>query len=159
MRPNGFDKEKKRVNFICAKQCLKYLISKPISNCQSLFRSEGYSKHMSISRHPRLVNELIRGTEKYKAIRNLRPSSERTNSTLKEDYPILSRPRVMGIQRANVLARMAVIVTLLIRLFNFIIRISYLLRKYRSNWDKKFFTKYLALNPIPAYLQTFLKRE
>lgn len=159
MRPNGFDKEKKQINFICAKQCLKYPIPKPISNCQYLFRSEGYSKHMSISQHPRLVNELIRGTEKYKAIRKLRPSSERINSTLKEDYPILSQPRTRGILRTSILAQMAVIVTFLSRLFNFIIRISYLLRKYRSNWDKKFFTKHLALNPIPAYLQTFLKRE
>ena len=62
---------------------------------------------------PRLVNQIPRGTKRYKAIKNLRSASERSNSTIKEDLKILEKPRVLNSPRANILAQIAAIVLLL----------------------------------------------
>jgi hypothetical protein len=121
MQPDGFDYENQRACFLCNKQCLKISVPEPIQNCQYLNNDYGCIKHMSIKEFSRSVNELIRGTQKYQTIRNLRPSSERTNSTIKDDFPVLAKPETRGLIRTSILAQISVIVALLVRMFKLFI--------------------------------------
>jgi len=73
-RPNGYDKKKKRASFVCQKQCLTspLAVPDPIEACKYLGTECGYSTHMSIKAHPRLVSEIPRCSDRWKKIRNLR---------------------------------------------------------------------------------------
>jgi len=110
---------------------------------------------MSIIQHPRLVNEIPRGSERWKKLHNLRSSSERTNSTTKSDLDILEHPRVMGLERAKILAQMACISTLLKKVMHFIVKVTLTWRKYISTNDKRWW-KELQLRPIPTFLSNII---
>ena len=84
---------------------------------------------MYVKEHPRLINQIPRGSKRYNTLKNMRQASERSNSTMKEDLKILDKPRVLNAPRANILAQMAAIVLLLKRAASFIIRITNQLRK------------------------------
>lgn len=160
-KPNGYDKEHRRLSFICAKQCLKgpsSLVAQPIPNCPYLNSSLGYATHKSISENPRLLSEIPRGTKRWKKIRNLRPASERTNSTAKADLDILAHPQIMNLKRAAILSQLACIVTCLKRLLNFLIRITLTLRKAIVTPSKKLW-KELELKKVPAYLISIIQRK
>lgn len=128
-RPNGFDETHRRLTFCCHRNCLKLNktsmqnlnASYNISQCSHIHNRTGFTKHMSIKDYPRLINEIPRGSKRYKVIKNLRSASERANSTIKEDIKILEKPRVMNRFRANILAQMAGITLLLKRAFSFIV--------------------------------------
>jgi len=136
-RPNGFDKKYQRLTFCCFKQCLnlraaalKYVQEKyDIAMCPHMQNRTGFSRHMYVKEHPRLVNEIPRGSKRYNLIKKIRSASERANSTMKEDLKILEKPRVLNDSRANILAQMAGIVLLLNRAFKFIVRLTILFRK------------------------------
>lgn len=129
-RPNGFDQAHQRLSFCCNKSCLKLnkislenLNAKyNISQCPHIHNRTGFTKHMSIKNYPRLINEIPRGSRRYKVIKNLRSASERANSTIKEDIKILEKPRVLNRFRANILAQMAGITLLLKRALSFIVK-------------------------------------
>jgi hypothetical protein len=136
-RPNGFDITHQRLTFCCFKQCIK-LRPKSMQNLQRRFNisacphidnKTGFAKHMYIKEHPRLVNEIPRGSKRYKEIKKIRSASERSNSTLKEDIKILDKPRVLKASRANSLAQMAAIALLLIRAFTFVVKTTCRIRK------------------------------
>ena len=136
-RPNGFDKKHQRLTFCCFKQCLK-LRHKALENLQNHYdlstcphtqNKTGFSKHMCVNDLPRLVNEIPRGSKRYKNIKKMRSASERSNSSLKEDIKILHKPRVLNATRSNILAQSAAIVLLLKRAFSFIVKITCQLRK------------------------------
>ena len=95
----------------------------------------GFAKHMYVKEHPRLVNEIPRGSKRHQNIKKIRSASERSNSTMKEDLKILDKPRVMSISRANILAQMAAIVLLLKRALKFVVNITILLRKLQITDD------------------------
>jgi hypothetical protein len=129
-RSNGFDKKHQRLTFCCFKQCLK-LRHKALENLQSRYNiaictyarnQTGFTKHMYVKEHPRLVNEIPRGSKRYRTIKKIRSASERSNSTMKEDLKVLDKPKVMNSSRANILAQMAAVVLLLKRAFSFIVR-------------------------------------
>jgi hypothetical protein len=135
-RPNGFDKKHQRLTFCCFKQCMK-LRRKALDDLQSRFdiagcphieNKTGFSKHMYVKEHPRLVNEIPRGSKRYKDFKKIRSASERANSTLKEDIRILDKPRILNATRANILAQMAAVVLLLLRGFSFIVKTTCQLR-------------------------------
>jgi len=136
-RPNGFDKKHQRLTFCCFKQCLtlKYKALEDlqarynIAQCPHIQNQTGFSKHMYVKEHPRLTNEIPRGTKRYSTFKKMRPASERSNSTMKEDIKILDKPRVLKGSRANILAQMAAIVLLLKRAFSFIVRVTNQIRK------------------------------
>ena len=120
-RPNGFDKKHQRLTFCCFKQCLK-LRPKALENlhnkyniamCPHIRNRTGFSKHMYVKEHPRLINEIPRGSKRYNTIKKFRSASERSNSTIKEDLKILEKPRVLNGPRANILAQIAAIALLL----------------------------------------------
>ena len=93
-----------------------------VLGCAHADNRTGFTKHMYVKEHPRLVNEIPRGSKRYKQIKRMRSASERANSTLKEDIKILDRPRVINLGRANILAHMAAIVLLLVRGFSFVVK-------------------------------------
>jgi len=76
-----------------------------------------------------LINEIPRGSKRYITFKKMRPASERSNSTMKEDLKILDKPRVLKGSRANILAQMTAIVLLLKRAFSFIVRVTNQIRK------------------------------
>ena len=79
-----------------------------------------------------MVNEIPRGSKRYKEIKRMRSASERVNSTLKEDIKVLDKPRVLSRSRANILSQMAAIVLLLVRGFSFVVKITCKLNQLRS---------------------------
>jgi len=142
-RPNGFDRKHQRLTFCCFKQCLK-LRPKAMENlnvhhnmamCPHLENQTGFAKHMYVKEHPRLVNEIPRGSKRYNVIKKIRSASERANSTMKEDLKILEKPRVLKISRSNILAQLSAIVLLLKRAFSFIVRITVRFRNFQETGD------------------------
>jgi hypothetical protein len=129
-RPNGFDKKHQRLTFCCFKQCSR-LRQKALDDLQSRYdvsacphaeNKTGFAKHMYVKEHPRLVNEIPRGSKRYKEIKKSRSASERANSTLKGNIKILDKPRVLNGHRANILSQMAAIVLLLFRGLSFVVK-------------------------------------
>jgi len=102
--------------------------------CPHVENRTGFTKHMYVKEHPRLINEIPRGSKRYNLIKKIRSASERANSTMKEDLKILEKPRILNAQRAAVLAQMAAIVLLLHRAFNFVVKTTILFTKlYQTN--------------------------
>ncbi len=159
-RPNGYEEKNRRVSFVCAKQCLSspQSVPHPIPSCRHLEDSLGFATHMPMSKNPRLITEIPRGSLRWKKIRNMRVSSERTNSTAKSDLDILNRPRVMGLNRTSILAQVAVMVILLVRVLRFITRITLSLRRFINSSDKKYWKEF-QLHKIPPWLNHIIQRE
>lgn len=139
-QPNGFDKKHQRLTFCCFHQCLK-LRPKALDDLRNRFdvlgcihadNKTGFTKHMYVKEHPRLVNEIPRASKRYKQIKKMRSASERANSTLKEDIKVLDKPRVIGRRSANILSQMAAIALLLIRGFSFIVKATCKLKLLQS---------------------------
>jgi hypothetical protein len=165
-RPNGFDQKHQRLTFCCFKQCLKlkYKALKnlqtryDIAQCPHIQNQTGFSKHMYVKEHPRLVNEIPRGSKRYNTIKNMRSASERSNSTIKEDLKVLEKPKVLDGTRANILAQMAAITLLLKRAFSFIVRITNRFRKlFRTNDPA--IKKRLKPPFIPKSIQNIIQLE
>jgi hypothetical protein len=99
-RTNGFDAARQRLTFCCMKQCLKLKApgirnldnTYDIKACEHLKKTCGYTAHSFIHEHPRLLNEIPRGTRLYNEIKRCRSASERSNSTVKETLNILEKP-------------------------------------------------------------------
>lgn len=136
-RPNGFDKKHQRLTFCCFKQCLNLRpkamtdlnVHHNIAICPHLKNRTGFAKHMYVKELPRLVNEIPRGSKRYKEIKRYRSASERANSTLKENIKILEKPRVLNANRANILAQIAVIALLLWKGFAFVVKTTCRIRQ------------------------------
>ncbi len=159
-KPNGYDKEKKRVSFVCRKECLTSPLAapNPIHACKYLGTECGYSTHMSIKAHPRLVSEIPRCSYRWKKIRNLRSASERSNGTCKSDLDILESPRIYGLTMASIEATMACITTLLKRVMSFVIGITLNLMKYLKTWDKSY-KKKLEAPMVLAFILSLIQRK
>jgi hypothetical protein len=118
----------------------------------------GYSTHSYIEQHPRLLNEIPRGTRLHNAIKRCRSASERSNSTVKETLHILEKPIVYNKVRADILVQIATIALLLYRAFAFIVKISMLFMKYRETQDPDI-AKKLQPFKIPKAIQNIIQRE
>jgi hypothetical protein len=77
-RPNGFDQKHQRLTFCCFKQCMK-LRHKAlqdlqarynIAQCPHIKNQTGYARHMYLKEHPRLVNEIPRGSNPTTLLKN-----------------------------------------------------------------------------------------
>jgi hypothetical protein len=165
-RSNGFDENRQRLTFCCFKQCqiLKYQALQDlqsrfdIATCPHLQNQTGFVRHMYVKDLPRLINEIPRGSKRYIVIKKIRSSSERTNSSLKENLKILDRPKVLNRQRANILAQMAGIVLLLKRAFSFIVRTTILFRKFYTDNDQTA-KKKLSLRSIAKSILNIIQRK
>ena len=165
-RPNGFDEKRQRLTFCCFKQCLnlKYQAIKHIQckfdrgTCPHSQKQTGFVKHMLIKDHPRLINAIPRGSQRYKEIKKLRSCSERINSLLKEDLHILDKPRVLNRQRANILVQIGGIVLLLKRAFAFVVKVTILARKHRHSSDQTAM-KNLSFYPIAKSILNIIQHR
>ncbi|MBU2454622.1 MAG: hypothetical protein KJ668_15050 [Proteobacteria bacterium] len=165
-KPNGFDKKHQRHTFCCFKQCLDLKVT-GIKNIQKNYdmgacayvkNRTGFSKHTYIKDNPRLINEVLRGTKRFKMIQRYRSASERANSTIKEDLKIIEKPIVYNKVRADILAQIAAIALLLKRAFSFIVKISMLFTKYRSSNDPAIAIK-LQPHVVPQCILSLIQRE
>jgi hypothetical protein len=160
-RPNGFDQKCKRASFSCRRHCVGSndpLIRLYAENCKHWINYHGFTSHMSIEDFPRLITEVLRGTDRHQKLKALRSASERTNSSAKEDLCILNKPKIRGLKNAGILAQMAVIVLLLKRISRFIVKITLAIRKM-------FNTKSPPLKPfipgpdVPKFITNLIQRE
>ena len=165
-KPNGFDKKHRRHTFCCFKQCLD-LKAAGIKNiqkdynigyCSYIENRNGFSKHTYIKDNPRLINEILRGTKRFKMIQRYRSASERANSTIKEDLKIIDKPIVYNKVRADILAQIAAIVLLLKRSFAFIARISTLFMLYQLSKDPAIAQKLQPCH-VPKSILSLIQRE
>jgi hypothetical protein len=165
-RANGFDQKHQRLTFCCFKQCMK-LRHKALQNLQAQYNiaqcphfqnQTGFSKHMYVKEHPRLVNEIPRGSKRFNTLKKMRPASERSNSTMKEDLKILDKPRVIDGPRASILAQLAAIVFLLKRAFSFIVRITNQFRKLHET-NNPAIKERLQPPFIPKSIQNIIQLE
>jgi hypothetical protein len=170
MRPNGFDEKRQRLAFCCFRQCknlpakaLKDLHSSyDLATCPHVGKETGYTKHMYVKEHPRLINSIPRGSKHYQELKKNRSASERINSAAKEDIPILRKPRVLNMERAAILSQMAGIVVLLKRTFSFIVKITTLFRKYlqETNAETKVKLELLLRPPkVSTFITKLIQRE
>ena len=160
-RPNGFDFNSKRASFICRRQCLDSkdpAVRKYATRCPHWINYHGFTKHMSIREFPRLITEVIQGTDRHQKLKVFRSAAERTNATAKEDFPILSKPKIRGLEHAGILSQMAVIVILLKRVSCFIIKVTLALRKNLQ--DNKSPPKFFVPGPfVPKFILNLVQRE
>ena len=112
---------------------------------------------MSIKDFPRLINEIIRGTDRYQKIKALRSASERTNAAAKEDLCILNKPKIRGLKHAGVLAQMAVITILLKRIICFIVKVTLALRKLAGT--EPLSKPFLSGPVVPKFILNIIQRE
>ena len=165
-KTNGFDQKYQRLTFCCFKQCLKLRAKAmgclqnnyDLAKCPYIQNGAGYTKHLYVKEHPRLINAIPRGSKKYQILKRFRIGSERINSALKEDIAALDEPRVMNGTRAAILAHMATIALLLKRAFSFIVRITNQFRKQNRENDPR---RKDNLNPpyLPISIQKLVQLE
>ncbi|RLB99112.1 MAG: hypothetical protein DRH34_13085 [Deltaproteobacteria bacterium] len=165
-RPNGFDRKHQRHTFCCFKQCLDLKVTGikniqknyDMGSCPHVKNKKGFSKHTYIKDNPRLINEIPRGTKRFKMLQQCRSAAERVNSVIKEDLKIIDKPIVYNKQRADILAQIAAITLLLYRAFAFIVKISMLFAKYQSSKDPAIA---ITLQPhyVPQSILSLIQRE
>jgi len=114
---------------------------------------------MSIRQFPRLITEVIRGTYRHRKIKALRPASERVNSTAKDDFCILSKPKVRGLKSAGVLSQIAVIVVLLKRIVKFIVKVTLAFRKKIQNNKSPPYRIFIPGPKVPKFILNLIQRE
>ena len=161
-RPNGFDFNSKRANFSCRRQCVGSKnpeIGRYAQDCPHWINYHGFTKHMSIKEFPRLITEVIRGTDRNQKLKKLRSASERINSTAKEDFCILAKPKIGGYKHAAILSQVAVITILLKKISSFIIKVTLALRKkFRNNKGPP--PQFSISGPkVPLFILNLVQRE
>jgi hypothetical protein len=161
-RPNGFDFNCQRASFTCRRQCVfskDQAIIQYSASCPYWINYHGFSKHMSIVELPRLITEVPRGTYRHQKLKALRSASERVNSTAKDDFAILAKPKIRGLSPAGVLSQMAVTVVLLKRVARFIIKVTLALRKLlRANRDPPQ-DQFIPGPEVPPFICNLIQRE
>jgi len=82
------------------------------------------------------------------------------NSSCKDrENGALSHPRIRGKIRASILSRIAAIICLLKRTFEFILNVSLRIRKLFASNDKKLYRELFLSSSIPGYLKGITQRE
>jgi len=161
-RPNGFDFNSQRASFSCRRQCLSSK-DKTIDNfshhCPYWINYHGFSKHMSIIEFPRLITEVVRGTERHQKLKALRSASERTNSAAKEDFRILAKPKIRGYKHAAILSQLSAITILLKRICRFIIKVTLALRQ-KILENKGYPRHHFIPGPkVPSFILNLVQRQ
>ena len=114
---------------------------------------------MSIRQFPRLITEVIRGTERHQKLKALRSAAERTNSSAKDDFCILSKPKIRGIKNAGILSQMAVIVVLFKRIARFIVKVTLAFRKKVENNKSPPHHLFIPGPKVPRFILNLVQRE
>jgi hypothetical protein len=114
---------------------------------------------MSLREFPRLITEVIRGTDRHQKLKTLRSASERTNSSAKDDFCILAKPKIRGMKNAGVLAQMAVIVVLLKRIARFVVKVTMVFRKKRQNNKSPPSHIFIPRQEVPKFILNLVQRK
>jgi hypothetical protein len=150
-RPNGFDFNCQRASFSCRRQCVDSKDPQIIQYAYNCFYWINYHGF------PRLITEVIRGTDRYHKLKTLRSASERTNSSAKDDFCILAKPKIRGLKKAGILSQMAIIVVLLKRIAHFIVKVTLVFRK---NPEQLTSPPILIPGPkVPKFILNLVQRE
>lgn len=160
-RPNGFDQKSQRASFSCRRQCVDSKdqhIRQYAETCKHWINYYGFTRHMSVNDFPRLIIEILRGTDRHQKLKALRSASERTNSSIKDDFCILSKPKIRGLKNAGVLAQMAVTVLLLKRISRFIVKVTLAMRKMFS-CNSPPIKPYISGPDVPKFIVSLIQRE
>ncbi len=160
-RPNGFDYNSQRASFSCRRQCLHSKDPAVIhfaQDCVHWINYHGFTRHMSVRDFPRLIIEVLRGTDRHRKVKALRSASERTNSTAKDDFSILVKPRVRGLRHAGVLSQLAATVVLLKRISSFIIKVT-ISRWKRPPASSDLHHNFMPGPQVPAAIGNLIQRE
>jgi hypothetical protein len=158
-KPNGFDFNSQRASFSCRRQCIDSKdpkVTEFSQTCPHWINYHGFTKHMSLVQFPRLITEVLRGTERHQKLKTLRSASERTNSSAKEDFCILTKPKIRSLSRAGILSQMAAIVVLLKRVAAFIVNVTLALRKDPTHHSSP---PYVQGPEVPPFIMRILQRE
>jgi hypothetical protein len=161
-RPNGFDFNCQRATFTCRRQCVTSkdpALVRYAQNCRYWINYHGFTKHMSIRQFPRLITEVIRGTERHQKLKSLRSAAERTNSSAKDDFCILSKPKVRGLKNATVISQMAVIVVLLKRIARFIVKLTLAFRDKIEKNKSPPQPIFIPRPNVPRFILNLVQRE
>ena len=104
-RPNGFDFKYQRASFTCRRQCVTSkdpAIIRYAQDCHYWINYHGFTRHMSVRQFPRLITEVIRGTQRHQKLKTLRSASLRgvgpPGRRLKEPTPL---PRTISVSSLN----------------------------------------------------------
>jgi hypothetical protein len=160
-RPNGFDFNSKRASFSCRRLCVNSKdpqLRDYATACPYWINYHGFTKHISVKQFPRLITEIIRGTNRHRKLKALRPASERINSTTKDDLCILSKPKIRGLKNAAILSQMAVIIALLKRISRFIVKVTLAFREKTQN-NKSPPTNYPPEQKVSNFIWNLIQRE
>jgi hypothetical protein len=161
-RPNGFDFNCQRASFSCRRQCVTSkdpAIVRYAQDCPYWINYHGFTRHMSVRQFPRLITEVIRGTERHQKLKALRSAAERTNSSAKDDFCILSKPKVRGLKSAGIVSQMAVIVVMLKRIARFIIKITLAFRVKITNNKSPPQPIFIPGPQVPKFILNLIQRE
>ena len=161
-RPNGFDFKYQRASFTCRRQCVTSkdpAIIRYARDCHYWINYHGFTRHMSVRQFPRLITEVIRGTQRHQKLKTLRSASERTNSSAKDDFCILAKPKARGLKNAGVISQMAVIIVLLKRITRFIIKITLALRKNHLDISYLPLKLHIPGPKVPNFIRNIIQRE
>jgi len=162
MRPNGFDFNTSRASFSCRRQCVSSKDPRLIryaADCPYWINYHGFPKHLSIKQFPRLITEVIRGTYRYHKLKTIRSASERTSSSGKFDFCILTKPKVRGIDNAGITSQVAVIVVLLKRIVRFIVKVTLAFRNTIQGNKSPPHRGFIPGPKVPKFIFTFIQRE
>ncbi len=160
-RPNGFDFNCQRASFSCRRQCVSSKDPKLVEyaeSCPHWINYHGFTKHISVRQFPRLITEVIRGTDRYRKLKALRSAAERTNASAKDDFPILTKPKIRGIKNAGILSQMAVIIVLLKRISHFIVKVTLAFREKVDN-NKSPQRVFIPGPEMPNFILNLVQRE
>ena len=161
-RPNGFDFNCQRASFTCRRQCVTSkdpAIVRYSQDCHYWINYHGFTKHMSVRQFPRLISEVIRGTERHQKLKALRSAAERTNSSAKDDFCILAKPKVRGLKNAGVISQMAVMVVLLKRIARFIVKVTLAFREKTENNKSPPQPIFIPGRKVPKFILNLVQRE
>ncbi len=160
-RPNGFDFNCQRASFSCRRQCVSSKDPKLVEyaeSCPHWINYHGFTKHISVRQFPRLITEVIRGTDRYRKLKALRSAAERTNASAKDDFPILTKPKIRGIKNTGILSQMAVIIVLLKRISHFIVKVTLAFREKVDN-NKSPQRVFIPGPEMPNFILNLVQRE
>jgi hypothetical protein len=161
-RPNGFDFNCQRASFNCRRQCVSSKNPKLVKyaeSCPHWINYHGFTKHISVRQFPRLISEVIRGTDRYLKLKALRSAAERTNASAKDDFTILTKPKIRGIKNAGILSQMAVIIVLLKRISHFIVKVTLAFREKVNNNKSPPQHVYIPGPQVPKFILNLVQRE
>ena len=160
-KSNGYDERKKRVSYMCRRQCLTSpsFVSHPIPGASTL---QGNVATLPICPSGLTLVWCVKFQDHQrdgKKTRNLRSASERTNGITKEaDLNILESPRVFGLTAASIEATTACITTPLKMVMKFIVRVTLNLIGYLKTWKKSYRRK-LEGPKAPACILSLIQRR